>query len=81
MMPTSITKPIRLMTETLIPAISSARKPPVKASGIVNMTMNGDFRLWNWATMMKYTSSTPSRSISITCFIAVMICSFSPLNS
>ena len=69
------------MTETLIPAISSARKPPVKASGIVKMSMKGDYRRWNCATMMNYTSSTPSTSISITCFIAVMICSFSPLNS
>ena len=81
MMPTSITKPIRLMTDTSIPAISRARKPPVKASGMVNMTMNGDFSDWNCATMMKYTSTTPSSSISSSWLMASMICSFSPLNS
>ena len=29
--------------------------PPVKASGMVNRTMKGDSRLWNWATMTRYT--------------------------
>ena len=81
MTPTSITKPIRLTTDTSIPEISSARKPPVKASGMVNITINGDFRDWNCATMMRYTSTTPSSSISSTCPIASMICSLSPLNS
>ena len=64
-----------------MPEISSAMKPPVKASGMVNITMNGDFRDWNCATMMRYTSTTPSSSISSTCPIASMICSLSPLNS
>ena len=27
--------------------------PPVNASGIVNMTIKGDSRLWNWATMTR----------------------------
>ena len=45
------------------------------------MTMNGDFRDWNWATMIRYTSTTPSSSISISWVMAFMICSFSPLNS
>ena len=61
--------------------MSRARKPPVKARGMVNMTMNGDFRDWNWATMIRYTSTTPSSSISSSCPMASMICSFSPLNS
>ena len=69
------------MTDTSMPVTSSARKPPVKASGMVNMTINGDFSDWNCATMMKYTSTTPSSSISSSCPMASMICSFSPLNS
>ena len=81
MMPTSITNPMRLMTDTSIPESSSARKPPVNASGMVNITMNGAFRDWNCATMMRYTSTTPSRSISRSCCMAFMICSFSPSNS
>ena len=81
MIPTSMTKPIRLMTDTSIPTASSAKKPPVNASGMVNMTMNGDFSDWNCATIMRYTSTTPSSSISISCPMASMICSFSPLYS
>ena len=34
-------------------AIMRPSIPPVNASGIVNMTMNGDKRLWNWATMTR----------------------------
>ena len=41
--------------------------------GLVNPTVS--------AVSYTHLSSTPSRSISITCFIAVMICSFSPLSS
>ena len=59
-----MTKPIRLMTDTSIPTASSAKKPPVNASGMVNMTMNGDFSDWNCATIMRYTSTTPSRKPS-----------------
>ena len=66
MMPTSMTKPIRAMTLISVPVSSRARKPPVKASGMVNMTMKGSRRDWNWATMTKYTSTMPSSSISIT---------------
>ena len=61
--------------------MSRAIKPPVNARGMVNMTMNGDFKDWNWATMIRYTSTTPSSSMSISCSMASMICSFSPLNS
>ena len=56
-------------------------RPPVNASGIVNITMNGDFRDWNCATMIKYTSSTPRRSISARSPSELMICSFSPSNA
>ena len=53
MIPDSMTKPIRAITLISLPVIHRAKKPPVKASGIVNMIMNGDRRLWNWATMMR----------------------------
>ena len=36
-----------------MPQISRAIKPPVKARGMVNMTINGDFMDWNWATMIR----------------------------
>ena len=45
--------PIMAMTLISFPVISSASRPPVKASGMVNMMMNGDFNDWNWATMIK----------------------------
>ena len=78
MIPVSITKPTRLITDRGIPQISSAAKPPVKASGMVNMTMKGDFKDWNCATITRYTSSTPRRSISAICPMASMTASFSP---
>ncbi len=53
MMPVSMMKPMRDTTLTSMPQSSRARKPPVKASGIVNMTMKGDLRDWNWATMTR----------------------------
>ena len=31
--------------------------PPVKARGMVKSTMKGESRLWNWATITKYTKS------------------------
>ena len=80
MMPTSMTKPMREMTLSSVPLSSRARKPPVKARGMVNMTMSGSRRDWNWATMTKYTSTTPSSSISMTCPMASIMASFSPLN-
>ena len=47
MTPTSITNPIRDTTLSSTPPMSRIRKPPVKARGMVNMTMNGDFSDWN----------------------------------
>ena len=35
------------------PAAHSAANPPVKARGTVAMTMKGDSRLWNWATITR----------------------------
>ena len=51
--PASTRKPSMAMMESSLPVISSASRPPVKASGMVNMTMNGESRLWNCATMMR----------------------------
>ena len=53
MIPQSITKPTSDTTLMSNPVIKSARKPPVNASGIVNIIMNGDLRLWNCATIMR----------------------------
>ena len=78
MTPTSITKPIREMTLTSTPASSRARKPPVKARGMVNMTISGERSDWNWATITRYTSTMPSSSISSSCRMASMMASFSP---
>ena len=80
MIPVSITKPMREMTLISMPHSSSAMNPPVKASGMVNMTIKGDFRLWNWATITRYTSRMPRTSINSSCCTASMIVSFSPVN-
>ena len=52
-MPTSKTNPIRETTLTGIPAKNKARNAPVKASGMVNITINGERRDWNCATMTR----------------------------
>ena len=78
MTPTSITKPTRDTTLTSMPASSRARKPPVKARGMVNMTINGERRDWNWATITRYTRTMPSSSISSSCSMASIMASFSP---
>ena len=81
MMPTSMTKPIM---ETMLiskPATSSASRPPVNASGMVSMTIKGESSDWNCATMMRYTITMPSSSISRRSFMASMMVSFSPENS
>ena len=62
------------------PAMSSARKPPVNASGIVNMTMNGDLRSWNCATITRYTSRIPTASIKTSCLSASTMDSRSPVK-
>ena len=47
MMPESIIKPIMDTTLTSMPHRYRAKKPPVKARGMVNMTMKGRSRDWN----------------------------------
>ena len=69
------------MMETSLLKMRSARKPPVKASGMVNITMKGDLKLWNWATIIRYTKRTPRAIILTRSSMASMIISFSPLNS
>ena len=39
--------------ESFSPLTISPIIPPVKASGIVNITMKGERRLWNWATITR----------------------------
>ena len=53
MIPQSIIKPISETTLMSKPVIKSPINPPVKASGMVNIMMNGDFKLWNWATIIR----------------------------
>lgn len=45
---------------------------------MVNMTISGERRDWNWATITRYTSTMPSSSISSSCRMASMMASFSP---
>ena len=52
------------------PVISRPSRPPVKASGTVNSTMKGDSRLWNCATMTRYTKG---RARAIHCTISSTI--------
>ena len=41
------------MMDSSLPVSSRASRPPVKARGMVNITMKGLIRLWNWATMIR----------------------------
>ena len=80
MMPTSMIMPSIESRLISSPAMSSARKPPVNASGIVNMTMNGDLRSWNCATITRYTSRTPTASMIMSCLSASTMDSRSPVK-
>ena len=51
--PASIKKPSMAIMEMGLPVSHKARRPPVKARGMVNMTIKGDKRLWNWATIIR----------------------------
>ena len=53
--PISTMKPMREIMVSCWPVTSRPIRPPVKASGTVNSTMKGDSRLWNCATMTRYT--------------------------
>ena len=66
---------------TSFPAKNNAANPPVNASGIVNMIINGPFNDWNWATMIRYINASANTSIKITCFMDSITVSFSPLYS
>ena len=81
MIPDSITKPISAITLTSLPLISSPRKPPVNASGMVNMMINGDNSDWNCATMIRYMKISARISIRYNCCMASVIVSFSPVIS
>ena len=54
MITASITKPIMAITLKSLPDIHNPRKPPVKASGIVNKMINGESRDWNCAAMIGF---------------------------
>ena len=43
--------------------MNSANNPPVNASGIVNITINGDFNDWNCATIIRYINTIASAII------------------
>ena len=45
-------KPSMATTLRSKPRIHRASRPPVKARGMVNMTMKGESRDWNWAAIM-----------------------------
>ena len=46
-------KPIMEIMVSCWPVSSRPSRPPVKASGMVNRTMKGESRLWNWATITR----------------------------
>ena len=61
-----------------MPVISSAISPPVKASGMVNMTMIGDLNDWNCATMIRKISATAMTTMNTRSSMIPMTVSFSP---
>ena len=79
--PESTRKPSMDTMDRSMPVASSASRPPVKASGIVNMTMMGLLKLWNWATMIRKISSTATRTIHTRSSMMPMTVSFSPASS
>ena len=65
-------------TERSIPVNSSASRPPVKASGMVNMTMMGDLKDWNWATMIRKMNTSATAMTSTRSSMIERTVSFSP---
>ena len=61
--PESTRKPSMATSERSMPVRISASRPPVKASGMVNSTMIGDLKDWNWATMIRKMNSTAMMSM------------------
>ena len=81
MMPDNMTKPIMAITLTDIPEIQSASRPPVNASGTVNIMINGERRDWNCATMIRYMNTRARASILNNSVIVSLIVSSSPVIS
>ena len=63
------------------PVISSAARPPVKASGMVNMTMMGDLNDWNCATIIRKMSATAMMTMNTRSPAMDMTVSFSPASA
>ena len=78
--PESTRKPSMLTMDRSMPVSSRASNPPVKASGIVNMTMMGDLKLWNWATMIRKIKRIAIRTIQTRSCMMPMTVSFSPVR-
>ena len=76
--PDSTRKPTIATMDRSMPVISSAIRPPVKASGIVNMTMTGDLNDWNCATMIRKISATAMAIMNTRSPMMLMTVSFSP---
>ena len=53
MTPANMTNPIMDTTPTSLSVTNRAKKPPVNASGIVNIIIKGDKNDWNCATMIR----------------------------
>ena len=79
--PDSTRKPSMLTMDRSMPVSSSASNPPVKARGMVNMTMMGDLKDWNWATMIRKISSMAISTIQTRSCMIFMTVSFSPDRS
>ena len=67
--------------ERSMPVISSAARPPVNASGSVNMTMIGDLNDWNCATMIRKISTIAMISTNTRSLIMPVTISFSPASA
>ena len=79
--PDSTRKPTMATIERSMPVISSAARPPVNASGSVNMTMIGDLNDWNCATMIRKISTIAMISTNTRSLIMPVTISFSPASA
>ena len=76
--PDSTRKPTMATMDRSIFVISSASRPPVNASGIVNSTMTGDLNDWNCATMIRKIISTATATMNTRSSMMLLTVSFSP---
>ena len=76
--PISTRKPIIATMERSMPVSSSAIRPPVNASGIVNSTMNGDLNDWNCATIIRKISTSATAIMNTMSPMISLTVSFSP---